>query len=371
MAFSIGILTFHNVPNYGASLQAFALKKYLENATDSSVNVLDFRCPGNSDEFLPKNYLKTTYTSDNIIKTLIKKFLVYTFYKKSYEKKHRKFTAFNRDMLGVAPYEDVYNKYHIIFCGSDQIWNPRITDGFKDPYFGLDKGKCSQTVISSFSASCGDITEFTREERNELFSRVKNLECVGVREKTLVEALQEAGIEAVNTVDPTFLLTKEEYTRYFSTVNEKKGYVLEYALRQNPALDEAAQRIAAQKGLAVKKVCGYIGITPENGIFSADPKDFIELVSGADYIVTNSFHGTAFSLIFNKDFNVVLPESRRGRVTDLLCSLGLEGRICEGAEDCDLSPVDYNEPNEIINKKINDSKRFIAFVLSQREGKNE
>lgn len=372
MGFKIGILTFHNVPNYGASLQAFALKKYLENTSDSTVNIIDYQCAGNSDEFSPKNYLKSAYTSDTKLKTAIKKCLIYLFSKKNYEIKHKKFLRFNEENLAIKPYENIYEEYDFIFCGSDQIWNYEITDGFRKPYFGLDKTESSNTRIVAFSASCGDITEFPAEKKEELFQCVKNIEYIGVREKTLEKELNDAGIQAVNTIDPTFLLTAEDYRKAFNIKDtEKKGYVLEYALRKNSELDAVAQKIATEKGLEIKKICGYVSHLSEKGIFTADPIEFLELLSGADYVVTNSFHGTSFSLIFRKNFNVVLPPSRKGRVTDLLEPLGLGNRICFDITNCDSSDIDYCESEKVLNEKKVQSKKFISNALFNREGYNE
>ena len=358
----IGILTFHNVPNYGASLQAFALKKYLSQITDGSIYVLDFRCKGNSEEYVPKNYMRKICCSKNFIKATVKKILFSLFAKKSYSEKYEKFENFKKEHLNITEYNDVYKACDCVFCGSDQIWNYDITDGFQLPYFGADKSMPAETKVVSYAASCGDIAEFSQEKKDELFSLVKNLNKIGVREDSLNEELNRNNISSVKTVDPTFLLSAQEYLSSFDVKeNANSKYLLEYALRPSAELDELSKKIASRKGLEVIKICGYCKMSDEQGIFNAGPEDFVALIANAEYITTNSFHGTAFSLIFKKDFNVVLPSARRGRIFDLLNQLDLQGRISEDFETADISEIVYEEVEPILNREIEKSKEFIKF----------
>ena len=360
----IGILTFHNVPNYGASLQAFALKKYLSKITDGSIYILDFRCRGNSEEYVPANYIKKICSSKNFIKSIVKRALFSLFSKKDYCQKHKKFENFKKTHLNITPYNNVYDEFDCVFCGSDQIWNYDITDGFQLPYFGADKPVTSETKVISYAASCGDVAEFPQEKKDELFSLVKNLNKISVREDGLNEELNKNNIASVNTVDPTFLLSAQEYLSSFE-VEEKNSskYLLEYALRPSSELDELSKKIASNKGLEFVKICGYCKIKNEQGIFNAGPKEFISLIANADYVTTNSFHGTAFSLIFKKNFNVVLPASRKGRVFDLLSTLKMQSRICEKYESADIADINYEEIEPILNEKIEKSKQFIKDVF--------
>lgn len=358
----IGILTFHNVPNYGASLQVFALKKYLSKITDGSICILDFRCRGNSEEYVPENYIKKICGSRNFIKATVKKILFSLFSKKDYCEKYQKFEKFKKKHLNVTEHKDVYRKFDYIFCGSDQIWNYDITDGFQLPYFGGDKPVSSETKVVSYAASCGDIAEFSQEKKAQLFSLVKNLDKTGVREESLNKELNKNNISSVTTVDPTFLLSAQEYLSSFE-VEEKatSKYLLEYALRPSPELDALSKKIASKKGLELVKICGYCKMSNEQGIFNAGPEEFVSLIANADYVATNSFHGTAFSLIFKKNFNVVLPSARKGRIFDLLNKLELQGRISSDYESADITEIVYDKVDPILNSEIEKSKQFISF----------
>lgn len=360
----IGILTFHNVPNYGASLQAFALKEYLGRVSGESVNVLDFRCRGNSEEYVPENYINKICASGNLIKSVVKRSLFILFSKKDYCQKHDKFENFKKTHLSVTAYNNAYEDYDYIFCGSDQIWNYDITDGFQMPYFGADKPEASETKVVSYAASCGDIAEFPQNKKDELFSLASKLDKIGVREDSLNEELLKRNLDSFKTVDPTFLLSAQEYIKRFG-VEEKttSKYLLEYALRPDAELDELSRRIASEKGLELVKLCGYCKMKNEQGIFNAGPEEFISLIANADYVTTNSFHGTAFSLIFRKNFNVVLPSARKGRVFDLLNKLNLHSRICENYENANTSGINYKEVEPVLNEEIDSSKEFIKDVF--------
>lgn len=360
----IGILTFHNVPNYGACLQAFALKKYLSKFTSEKVAVLDFRCKGNSQEYLPENYIKKICSSKNTVKSIVKKLLFTLFAKKQYYEKNKKFEAFKKTQLNVVPYSNVYEDYDYVFCGSDQIWNGEITGGFQLPYFGANKPENSKTQVYSYAASCGDITEFSQEKKEELFALVKNLNKISVREKNLNDELNERNVVSVNVLDPTFLLSAEEYVSHFKVEKRtEEGYVLEYALRPSPLLDLLAEKVAKEKCLKIKKICGYCSFKKETGIFNAGPDEFVSLVANSDYIVTNSFHGTAFSLIFRKDFNVVLPTARKGRISDLLNTLDLQNRICSDCKGVVTSEIRYDEVEPTLIAETEKSKQFINDIF--------
>lgn len=367
MSKKVGILTFHCVPNYGAILQAYAFKTFLQKTEKSDISIIDFQCKGNSLGFEPKRYLKSIADSKNPFKKIVKKTIVALLTKRSYTKKCAGFAQFAEEKLNIAQYDDkMYYTYDYLFCGSDQIWNCDITNGFQAPYFGANKPDDSVAVVSSYAASCGDIAEFNSEKKKKLFANVSKLDHVGVRESTLAEVLKKNGINAVATVDPTFLLTKENYIEDLELDTNKRGkpFILQYSLRKSSNLDEAAKKISKEKKLPIVKVCGYVRVIPEKGKFDVGPKEFLQLLLSSEYVVTNSFHGVALSLVFEKNFNSILPPSRKGRVTDLLQTIGCSNRIWDGNSELDLSDIDYGSISPVLNNCINQSKRYIESVFA-------
>lgn len=360
-----GILTFHNVPNYGAVLQAYALKTYLEKEYGFSVSILDFQCQGNSDEFIPRNYLERLSVSSNPLKKTVKKILIKANIEKSYTEKHNKFENFRKKNLNLSEFKCEDNGCDYIFCGSDQIWNYEITGGFQPPYFGCGLSS-SKTKCISYAASCGDIENFSPENIEKMRELLKGFESISVREKNTQKKLCEMNIDSQVVLDPVFLLDKNEYIKKLGKkTSDAQNYVLEYALRPDSRLDNAAKKIASEKNIQLKKVCGYCNLRKEDGFFNAGPEDFIDLVSNAEYIVTNSFHGTAFSLVFRKDFNVCLPQLRKGRIVDLLEILNLKNRICDDENNFCSDSINYEKIETTMEEQIAFSKDFIRKTIEK------
>ncbi|MBQ8689496.1 MAG: polysaccharide pyruvyl transferase family protein [Clostridia bacterium] len=352
----IGIFTFHSCYNYGAVLQAFALKSYVEGTFDSTVGVVDYKCSGNDDLLHYSKIEPSFIRSNSKLKRLGKKLVYRLFVKPAYKKKCIKFENFKRAHLSIT---DDMAGHDAVLLGSDQIWNPSITNGYQDVYFGSSV-KGGEGARIAYAASCGSISEFSEENRAELIRLVGDVDFVGVRESSLCDYLKANGINAVNTADPTFLLSKEEYVSLLGLKpRPRKKYVLEYVLQKNDALDELASTVASERGCEVVRICGYVKRQPvDNGIFDAGPIDFLELMMGADYVVTNSFHGTAFSLIFKKNFNVLMPDSRSSRLTDLLTRLSLLNRAATDGEVC-TEDINYSEVNLELEKFLQESKGFL------------
>ena len=358
----IGILTFHNVPNYGAVLQAFALKTYLSEL-GNDVSIIDYQCPGNDSAFSPMLRKKGYINSSNLVKKTVK-WLNYIFFAESaYSKKWAKFETFSHKFFNKISADGLFKEFDLVFCGSDQIWNPQITGGFRDVYFGLgNDGRCK---VASYAASCGDIKEFDVEKKERLLAMVRNISFVGVREKSLFEFLKKENVDASINIDPTFLLNAEEYA---SKLNLKKTagekYLLQYSLQNDKKVDEIAGKIAKEKGLKVIKVAGCLTASVgERAKLDVGPEEFLEYLYNAEYVVTNSFHGVALSVGFKKDFSSLLPKQRKGRVADFLSALSLDDRICTGEKTVNHSCVNYDDVTYKLEDMISEAKRYIACVL--------
>lgn len=359
----IGILTFHNVPNYGAVLQALALKSYLSEQ-GHTVQIIDYQCKGNSDEFAPKEFKRGFIESSNWIKRILKIVLFSVFAERDYAHKYDRFRAFSKKYYDLEKNaEEIFNSFDVVFCGSDQIWNPMITDGFQLPYFGAQTPR--KAIVASYAASCGDISEFDDKTKEEFFSYVKQLDHVAVREPSLCKTIQNEGIACKCTVDPTLLLTPSEYIQILGLQKKSgKKYLLQYSLQKNSELDDLARMVAKAKNLEIVKVCGYVNIGfKKDGIYDVGPVDFLEKLYNAEHVVTNSFHGIALSLVFKKDFNVCLPCSRKSRILDLLEELSLQKRIYRKDGQLDIGNVDYQSVSHQIGEMTADSKKYIEKVL--------
>ena len=362
----IGILTFHNVPNYGAVLQTVALKKYVESLGYQDVRVINYTGMGNGEETSIDNMYRRIRAINNLIKRVIKQ-IIFCFNRTDYINKLRKFDDFRNKYMNLDYQPEKLNdNYEVILYGSDQIWNPEITGGFNDFYYA--KNISNKKIITvAFAVSCGDLSVI---KGNQTFLELaNNFDNISTREKSLSDYINTCGLKSECVLDPTFLLTADDYIQMFNIgKNNKSKYILVYELQRNPELLNIAKRMANGKGLKIKRICGYFNHLSINtaGIYDAGPQDFLELLNNAEYVLTNSFHGVALSVIFKKNFNVVLPKSRTSRITELLSRFALDERIVEGGT-VNENKIDYIKVNKLVEKDIIDTRNYLISVLSKEK----
>ncbi|MDK0927598.1 polysaccharide pyruvyl transferase family protein [Clostridium perfringens] len=366
----IGILTFHNAYNYGAVLQAYALKTVLENINLSQVNVIDYRpiYIENSYSIFPKKYenkkLKITLGS-------FKSFLFNLYNFKNIAIKRRKFGEFVNKNLNLS--KRVRNKndffmnldFDYYIFGSDQIWNPIISENFDEIYFGNFKTK-NKSIKIAYAASFGN-SNIDNNYKNELKYLINNLDNISVREihaKKLLNSITNK--EIVHVLDPTLLLNLNEWDKLVLNNIKDKDYLLIYRLGNNEELLRIAEYIAEKMFLKIIEISSTPSLTRENykHLKNLGPDEFITYFKNSSFIVTDSFHGTSFSVIFNKEFYIVPNHSRSERITSLLNTLNLEQRIIESIDEVNLeNKINFYLSNNILNKERHKSLMFLKKSL--------
>jgi len=330
----IGILTFHWATNYGAILQSYALQTYLEkkghdvyiiNYRPQTYKKTLFRCFFNKKFWLFFSYLKE-YIKEMKLDTFRQKYLKETILYGSLEELKRN-----------APQFDMY------VCGSDQIWNPYLTtkgEGNKptSAYF-LDFGEATVKRIA-YAVSFG-CKEYPEEASDIARKYISEFQAISVREESGISIVKQLGYEnPIKLPDPTLLLAHEDYLFENSTEasTQKKAFV--YILRNE--YKEAYKIISYLKK-------DYT-IDSTNKFFDPNSvEDWVGSIKNASIVITNSFHGAVFSIIFHVPFIVLQASGRKAGMNDrfstLLQALGLENRV--------LDRIDLNSVNQLLNKEIN------------------
>ena len=231
----IGILTFQNAHNYGALIQAFALKNYLEN-NGYIVNVINYANKEieNSYLFTPKNMVKVG--GFHSAKKWIKREKEIILGRKEYKKKWLKFDNFIKKYI--TNDKKIFDKnkidfmqYDYIICGSDQIWNPYLTGGFDDVYFADFNTKATKI---SYAASLGMSEIKDKEKEKNFFKLLQNFDFISVREEALKKYINNhLGLNVNIVLDPTLLLSEKEYKVFLHDI-PYENYVLQYTLVDNP-----------------------------------------------------------------------------------------------------------------------------------------
>lgn len=190
-----------------------------------------------------------------------------------------------------------------------------------------------------------------------------------MRELSGVEIVDKLGIEnSTNVLDPTLLLSGEDWRKISSRKFTKDRYILIYNLNRNPRIDAYAKELSIKTGLEVRYLSYQLHEFYKNGKMFCNPpvEDFLALIDGADYVITDSFHATAFSLNFNKEFVIVYPGKYSTRLQSILEILGLTNRVAKNERDLSIveSKIDYNRVNEILAAERKRSLLWLSNALS-------
>ena len=367
----IGILTFHCARNYGAVLQAYATQKYLKNL-GHKVDLIDYR-----PAYLVNAYhlIPTSFVEGSSFEYKIKSILVsLSIFPLNYLK-YKKFEKFISSKLSLSKKiekrDDFLNlDYEAYIMGSDQIWNPFLTKGFDDIFFGNFPTRNNPLKIT-YAASMG-LAELTKEQENYLQENLKYFNKIGVREnnlKMLLTPLTEKKIEEV--IDPTFLLSQSEWNLLISENNaiKHKKYVLIYQVVFDPNVYRIAKGIADQLNIEVIEIVAGNSLKKirGNNQYYASPNDFVSYFNYATCVVTSSFHGTAFGVIFNKPLYVVNVDNLKGgsnsRLSSFLSKLGLMNRYVDADANPKFETIDYTEINQKMDLLKEEAQHFLIHSL--------
>lgn len=361
-------ITCHRVFNHGASLQQFALVEYLRSL-DYQVETINYQ-----PHYLADNYRYLGVPNDKFRKNAILKMIyilaklpkrfsdrkrrfAFDLFEKQYIPQTKRQYKSNKELKANLPNADIY------ICGSDQIWNTLFENG-ADPAFYLDfvpVGKRKISYAASFATSRieNGLEDFVK--RN-----VENLNFVSVRESSAVTILKDLGVEEVtHVVDPVFLLSAEDWIEKFDLKKaEAQPYVLVYDFENNPLVKEYALYLKKTNGykiIALNKVIDYA----DQVHWNIGPVEFLDLMYRASFVLANSFHATAFSFIFKKQFLVFNRSTGiNTRMKDFLTEFGLVHRLVDSfnhqvVEDS----IDFSVIEERLNLRIEISKKYLQNAI--------
>ena len=359
-------ITCHKVYNHGATIQQIALLNYLKSLgyDAKTINYKPFYFQSHYNIWL----VSPKYRNNFFLKFL---FLIVKLPARINSLKRKKnFDLFEKKHLDMLPQEyfnndDLKNNFPIAdayICGSDQIWNA-VFDNGKDLAFYLDFVPDNKTKIS-YAPSFA--TESILKP-HEIFikNKIARINHISVRETSGLKILENIGIEnAVQVMDPVFLLPSDYWIANFvKPINE--DFIFIYDFDGNPHIKMMAQELALKHGLKIYTINESIKYAHKNFAFEA-PDVFLSLVSNAKYVLTNSFHAVAFSLIFNKKFYVFNRSQKiNTRMQDLLQLVQLPEILWNKNKENDINTIDfnYNTINKILEDKIVFSKQFLTNAL--------
>ena len=361
----IGILTFHCAHNYGAVLQCYATQEFLRSK-GHDVEIINYR-----PDYLLRPYRIVLFKNikyHGIIKfakDLVKELLIFPVRCRRW----RKFQKFiNHRFLLSKPISDVSaipSDYDAYVVGSDQIWNPLITEGFDGVYFCdflfPKETKKYLTYAASMETKSldSDSVAFYRKQ-------LAKFDAISVREenlKYLLSSLTDTSIQHV--LDPTLMLPLYLWDKIQSNplINEK--YVAVYQVQYDKNTLRIANHIANQLSARIVPILIDASYNTKWGRQEDSPEDFVNLLRNAACVVTTSFHGTAFSVIFNKPFYTLrLNKGWDTRSSSLLEQLGLQDRMIDATSTPTFTDIDYSTVNPILDRLRQESQDFLINALA-------
>jgi hypothetical protein len=373
------ILTWYGGCNYGTNLQCFALQHFLKTNYGVSATLIDYRAKPS--DYEPKSI---RYIFDNFIGRIrtrlhrrkeAKRARCYEEkYKEQYKIKEERCKEFRQSIDFTAPictdedWKRVSDEFDVFICGSDQIWNPTL---FNRIYFFTKIANDKRKIGYAPSLGTGTLPSYMFQKYREA---LQYFHAISTREARSAQQLSAAlGRKVFHALDPTFLLTKQEWQTFARPDALATGkYLLCYFIAHNEACYRAAEAYAQSHGLKIISLvvgsAGGYGIQGATIDVASGPREFLSLMENASCVMTNSFHCTVFSIIYHKEFfvlsakNVGAMSNISMRYRDLLSFLQLEDRYLPdhfNQRIQDVRSIDWDDVQQRLDTKRAASIEFL------------
>ena len=343
----IGIITVYKGSNYGAFLQAFALQNYLQES-------------GNQVWFI-RHFARTPFLA--MCKKVIVSILRGEIYKISFLTTQENRMQKARKLLKEKHRKDI-NSLDVVILGSDEIWNIKRKKIYKYPFL-FGKGIHHSNKISyAPSVNMSSIADFNRHPK--MISALKELKTISVRDeysKNII--MQITGKNVQLALDPTLLMSREFYRKHMQPINIKKPFILVYSYGTNKDNKDVITELvqyAHDKNLVLVSIMGYLKWCDYN--IGASPFEVLSYFNEAEFIITDTFHGTVFSLIFEQDF--IIPSVTSRKLDEILNLFNVKSRVISESDKIEKiisSHINYNLVNQILYEKVKESKIFLNDAL--------
>lgn len=373
----IELITLHRVRNYGSSLQTLATQLFFEeNGFD--VEVIDYYQGRYSSLGLLKRLKNKSKRLENNVAMLLAAQIAISF---SYIKKKIIFDSFLKKYIHLSPKiykteDDLLANYPAAdaYCtGSDQVWNSHWNEGIDAPlYLSFLK---KDEYRFSYASSIGN-SSLSDEEKLAILPYLEKYEHITVRENKGVDILSEIGIKNVTQMlDPTLLFDYGRWNKYTSNKFKNKKYIVTYNLHHDSRIDEYANLLGKQKGIKVYNISYNWHDVVRKGHLKWCPsvEEYLGLIRDAEYVVTDSFHATVFSLIFSTKFIDIYPQEASSRLRSLLELTGLTERGFDNMPPIEAADamIEFDKVHAVICEEKKRAYNYITTIKNELVSRNE
>lgn len=357
----IAIITLHAINNYGSVLQTFATEQLFKEFGFTPITIDYIR------DTAQMNTVWKILKAKNLSITLkIKTLLVHLFSKN--KKRADSFNSFRNNYLHLTDKRYLSDKdlnedfpEADIYCtGSDQTWNVEIQGCVPDGFF-LNFVPDNKIRIA-FSASFG-IDRLSDEYKEIVHDRLKKYKAISVREQSGLSILQYIGIKGQLVLDPTLAIDQNVWEKLAAPKMFDEDYLLAYQLNRNLKFTQYMKDFARVHNLKIVQVRARKDTSLENGICLTDatPQEWLSLIKNAKYVLTDSFHCTAYCILFHREFMCIYPPKFSTRLDSILSQTGLMERKITDFKNfsyCD-KPIDFGP---IDNWLMDERKKTLSFL---------
>lgn len=337
----VGLITFHSTNNYGAALQCYALQQALNNI-GADAKVIDYTAA-----MLERPFGITALKEKGVIRYILGVF--YYFLRSFRNKKFNNFRNLIKKTPKVKKSElvDLNNVFDVFITGSDQVWNGTITSYDDAYYLGFVR---EQKKKNSYAASFG-MNRIPDDKTEQYIKLLRDFNTYFVREQNGVQIIKELlDKDAFQTIDPTLLIKKSEWEDVAIDPEITGKYIFVYQISPSDIIPKVVKKLRQITGYRIVAIPFLLGkqSVRYKAILNAGPAEWIGYIKNAEYIVTDSFHGTAFSTLFNKCFFSCVSENE-SRIASFLKMVKLESRLLSSASILEnIATIDFTESNRII-----------------------
>lgn len=364
----IFMITFHRAQSYGAFLQAFALQNCEVLRNYSPIYI----------DYYPERFRYRKYAlevnDNNLIKKIIKTPLVVGFKTRMhicimrYVRKYLRLTQ--KTYYDPCELFTLGNEAEIFISGSDQIWDCRY-DNIENvlPYYL----NFTNRKKFSYASSCGEM-QYNKNKNESCYETIleelKTYSEITVREQYSADDLNLCGFDTAQMMlDPTFLLSSTDWNKYLKHRSKTERYILVYGLYRNPILKEYAVKLSKRKNMKILNICDFLDyILGAKNILNVTPFRLLEFIRDAEEVVTDSFHGCALSINFEKNLHIFMPLTSKERIRNLIEIFGLENRVVTD-HNVITTDMDYSNINQILRKERERSNCYLRRIVGDPDAK--
>lgn len=367
----IGLISYHSGHNYGTMLQAYALQYYINEVLKKDaeyINYVDGKSFKEADLKVKLKKIRDKFSSGVLP-------LLYSFlYRKRLNLSERAFNNFFSNYIRTS--EKCYSSfdelrkdppiYDIYIVGSDQTWNPTFLKNNAAYFLGfVDDSQKKNSYASSLGVYSLD--ENVKSQYSEYLNQFHSISCREILGCEILESFLDRHIEHV--LDPTLLLASDVWGNIENKYNIDIPYVLCYSLGYKKSVRQFAKKLANKHNISVYFIAStYLDMQEKNCLFGIGPREFLFLLRNASFVCTDSFHGTIFSINFERNFYSFFKRSGdetssdNSRILSVLREFSLENRL-KGDTFCEEADIDYNRINMYLNERRIQSVNYLKNIL--------